>query len=279
MISPPHVTSKAHCTYTALSPVAILRHVSIATLQYSPDRIADLRHQVRTRMLSESPYARQANFIRISAADLLLLYRLYDQLFFAGAIQPLLMEKTGRPLVLKVSGAMTSSGGRTLRVRHRDRSGITHTHYEIAISARLLLNSFRIDDRPIHVSGQLCADRLDAMMRIMEHELVHLIEMLTFGDSSCKKTRFLTIADRLFGHTHASHRLITPRERAAADHQLRPGDTVRFTFEGQELRGRINRINTRATVLVSDAAGQRYTDGNRYLRYYVPLSRLSVSRS
>jgi hypothetical protein len=169
--------------------------VSIATLQYSPDRIADLRQQVRGRMLSESPYARQPNFIRLSAADLVLLYRLYDQLFFTTALQPLVMEKTGRPLALKVSGAMTSSGGRTLRVRHRDRAGITHTHYEIAISARLLFNSFKDNDRPIHVSGQLCADRLDAMMRIMEHELVHLIEMLTFGDSSCKKTRFLTIAD------------------------------------------------------------------------------------
>lgn len=225
-------------------------------------------------MLSESPCARHPNFIRISVADLLLLYRLYDQLFFAGALQPLVMEKTGRPLALKVSGAMTSSGGRTLRIRHRDRGGINHTRYEIAISARLLFNSFKDNDRPIHVSGQLCADRLDAMMRIMEHELVHLIEMLIFGDSSCKRTRFLTIADRLFGHSHTHHRLITPRERAAAEHQLQVGDEVEFTFEGKTLRGRLNRITTRATVLVPDEGGQRYTDGKHYSRYYVPLGRL-----
>jgi len=248
--------------------------VSIATLQYRPQRIAELRQQVRDRMLRESPCTRQPNFIRVSAADLLLLYRLYDELFFNGVIQSMLMDKTHRPLALKVSQAMTSSGGRTLRLRRRDLSGALQTHYEIAISARLLFNSFKNNDRSIHVSGQLCTDRLDAMMRIMEHELVHLIEMLSFGDSSCKKTRFLTIADRIFGHTHAAHRLITPRERAATEHKLRSGDEVEFTFEGQTLRGRINRINTRATVLVPDPRGLRYTDGNHYARYYVPLSRL-----
>jgi hypothetical protein len=252
--------------------------VSIATLQYHPERIAELRQQVRARMLRESPCARQPNFIRMSAADLLLLWRLYNDLFFAGALQGLLTDKTHRPLTLKVSQAMTSSGGRTLRVRRRDHNGDLQTHYEIAISARLLFNSFKDNDRPIHVSGQLCTDRLDAMMRIMEHELVHLIEMLSFGDSSCRKTRFLTIADRLFGHTHAAHHLITPRERAAAEHKLRPGDDVEFSFEGQTLRGRLNRVNTRATVLVPDPRGLRYTDGNRYARYYVPLSRLAPAR-
>jgi hypothetical protein len=248
--------------------------MSIATLQYSPQRSAELRQQVRARMLAESPYARQPNFIRLSDPDLLLLYRLYDELFFAGALQPLVIEKTGRPLSLKVSLAMTSSGGRTTRTRRRLRSGVLQTHYEIAISARLLFNSFKQDDRPIHVSGQFCTDRLDALMRIMEHELVHLIEMLTFGESSCKQTRFLTIADRLFGHTHAHHRLVTAQERAATDHQLRVGDEVEFTLEGKALRGRLNRITTRATVLVPDERGQRYTDGKYYARYYVPLARL-----
>lgn len=248
--------------------------MSVATLQYRPERSAELRQQVRARMLAESPYVRQANFIRLSEADLLLLYRLYDELFFAGALQPLVMEKSGRPLTLKVSNAMSSSGGRTTRTRRRLRSGTLQTHYEIAISARLLFNSFKEDDRPIHVSGQLCPDRLDAMMRIMEHELVHLIEMLTFGESNCKQTRFLTIADRLFGHTHAHHRLITARERAATEHQLHVGDQVEFTFEGQTLRGMLNRITTRATILVPDPRGQRYTDGNHYMRYYVPLARL-----
>jgi hypothetical protein len=248
--------------------------MSVATLQYSLERIAELRQQVRARMLADSPYVRQANFIRLSEADLLMLYRLYDELFFAGAIQPLVMEETGRPLALKVSNAMSSSGGRATRARRRLRSGVLQTHYEIAISARLLFSSFREDDRPIHVSGQLCADRLDAMMRIMEHELIHLIEMLTFGESSCKQTRFLTIAERLFGHTHAHHRLITARERAATEHQLHVGDEVEFSFEGKTLRGRLNRVTTRATALVPDERGQRYTDGNHYARYYVPLARL-----
>jgi hypothetical protein len=38
--------------------------------------------------------------------------------------------------------------------------------------------------------------------------------------------------------------------------------------------GRINRINSRATVLVESDQGTLYGDGKRYLKYYVPLALL-----
>ena len=51
---------------------------------------------------------------------------------------------------------------------------------------------------------------------------------------------------------------------------------VGFTYSGQWLRGRVNRVTKRATVLVEHAKGRKYTDGKRYLKYYVPLGELEV---
>jgi hypothetical protein len=57
---------------------------------------------------------------------------------------------------------------------------------------------------------------------------------------------------------------------------VRVGSRVRFLHEGQELVGWVNRITKRATVLVEDIRGERFTDGKRYLRFYVPLERLRL---
>jgi hypothetical protein len=45
-------------------------------------------------------------------------------------------------------------------------------------------------------------------------------------------------------------------------------------FEGRRLTGRVNRITKRATVLVEDSEGQKYSDGLRYKTYYVPIADL-----
>ncbi len=245
--------------------------------QYAPEQISHLRGIVRARILSESPYARQANFIKLADRDLLLLYRLYDEHFFAGEVQPLVMNRCGVPVEFRVSRAMTSAGGKTITRRHRKPSGIAGTHYEIAVSTSLLFNSFTQDSRPVIIAGQLCPDRLDALMRIMEHELIHLLELLTFGNSSCSRTRFLTFAQRLFGHMHAKHQLVTAREHAATCHQVRVGQKVRFTHKGEELEGFVNRVGLRATVLVADPRGNRYSDGGIYVKFLVPPAWLTPS--
>jgi hypothetical protein len=51
---------------------------------------------------------------------------------------------------------------------------------------------------------------------------------------------------------------------------VRPGRRVRFRFHGRELAGIVNRITRRATVLVEDPKGEPFSDGRRYLTYYVP---------
>ena len=143
--------------------------------------------------------------------------------------------------------------------------------FEIAIGSGVLFDGFREADRTITVCGCECRDRLEALQRVFEHELVHLCEQLCWNQSDCRGVRFQEIAARFFRHRAHTHSLITRQERAA-NAGIHRGSLVAFTYEGRCLTGRVNRITKRATVLVEDAGGARFSDGLRYKTYYVPLS-------
>jgi len=57
---------------------------------------------------------------------------------------------------------------------------------------------------------------------------------------------------------------------------IRPGMAARFTFEGVKRTGIVNRISKRATVLVEDREGQRYSNGKHYIKFYVPVQLLQA---
>jgi hypothetical protein len=166
---------------------------------------------------------------------------------------------------------MTKTGGTT--TRFRTRTG--EIRFEIAIASSMLFDAVRETDRQITVCGLECENRLEALQRIFEHEIVHLTEMLCWDVSSCAAPRFQDIAGRLFLHRTHTHALITRRERAA-NLGIRPGSHVSFVFEGVRLFGRVRRITKRATVLVPDPEGRSYSDGMRYKEYYVPLAQLEA---
>jgi len=146
--------------------------------------------------------------------------------------------------------------------------------YEISVSGTLLFQTFCGEERTITVSGLVCHNRLQALQRVMEHEIVHLIEMLVWTKSSCAAARFQTIASQFFRHTQHTHELITPREKAWTQFGIRAGDHVRFRFDGRHYTGIVNRITKRATVLVEDPTGQCYSDGKHYTKFYVPVRML-----
>jgi hypothetical protein len=148
------------------------------------------------------------------------------------------------------------------------------TRYEIAISTALLFQTFQDVPRPVRVNGLECRDRLEALQRIFEHELLHLIEMLVWGRSSCAGTNFKALAWNYFAHTETRHDLVTQRERARALFEVRVGDTVAFEFEGVRHVGLVNRITRRATVLVESSDGEAYSNGKRYKKFYIPLPML-----
>ena len=70
----------------------------------------------------------------------------------------------------------------------------------IAISCGLLFDAFGADDRPITVCGVECGDRLDALQRIFEHELVPLSEQVCWENSDCAAARFQDLVGRSFRH-------------------------------------------------------------------------------
>ncbi|MCE9545198.1 MAG: SprT-like family protein [Planctomycetia bacterium] len=213
------------------------------------------------------------NFSRLDAADLRLMFELYDALVFDGRIQSLL---GGTPLSFRLSKRMTRVAGQASRrvVRNRQRKPV-RTEYEIAVSTTLLFQTFEEDHRPVVMSGIECRDRLEALQRVFEHELVHVVEMLLWVESRCTAARFQSIARRFFAHTDHRHQLITPYEMAVTKFGIRPGDRVVFAYEGRRREGFVNRITRRATVLVKDGRGRRYTDGGRYAAFYVPMEKLT----
>lgn len=226
---------------------------------------------IADQLLTSSTAMQRPNFARIADSDIRTLFELYDDTFFGGVIHKALGKC---PLEFRLSKRMTRAGGKT--TRWGDPRRTNKLRYEIAVSATLLFQSFKNPERKITVTGYECESRLDALMRVMEHEVVHLIEMLLWTDSNCALSRFQDITSRQFGHTQHTHDLLTPRENAAVEFGVQAGRRVRFDFEGRKLEGIVNRVTKRATILVPDPSGQRYSDGNHYTKFYIPVQHLEV---
>lgn len=234
-------------------------------------RIRGWTGDIGRRLLAASPHIREPDFTAIHPADLAFLFGAYDALFLDGTCGELLGSNG---LTFRLSSRMTRAGGKTTRLREPDGA----THYEIAVATSILFDGFAADDPEVTVCGLPCRHRLDALQRVFEHELVHLAEWLCWDESHCGRARFRDIARRLFLHKAHTHQLITRAERAAGI-GIGAGSRVAFRYRGQLLEGRVNRVTKRATVLVEDPEGERWSDGRRYVRYYVPLEELRVVRA
>lgn len=220
-------------------------------------------------MSSKSNHLAQPAICRLSPLDLQISFSVLDKHYFDSCLEKTLRE-LGHTLSFRISRRMTRSGGATVTRRERGNPRVQH---QIVIAADLLHQSFTHRD-VWKVCGLDCPDMRTALVRILEHECVHLAEMLVWDKSSCSAARFKSIANRLFGHRASNHRLLTHLQAAAQQHGLRPGDRVGFEFAGQSFTGIINRIHRRATVLVASPSGQRYSDGQSYRKFYVPLGQL-----
>lgn len=258
------------------SPPLDLDHTARALLDvaHPAEKVDAWREALREELLAASAEVDAGDFEDLGARDVRLLVDGYDAQVFDGLLGELI-DHHGAQLDTRVSRRLTSSAGCTRRKRSR-RGG--PDRYDVAVSAPLLFGTFRGESREVSVAGLACRDRLDALLFVLEHELVHLLEMLVWDRSSCRQARFGQLATGLFAHREATHRLVTPRELAARDLGVRPGSVVAFERGGRDLVGLVARITRRATVLVPDESGRLYTDGRRYARYYVPLDELRIRR-
>lgn len=236
-------------------------------LGFTPEEVQERRERVRRAVLAGGEIPDPA-CSRLGPAALARLYASYDAEFLGGWLATL------PPPRFRFSARMTRIGGRAARYRQRRGDGVVEEWFEVTISSHLLAQSFAGEQREVVVNGHPCRDRLDALMRIFEHELVHLLELWIRGTSSCRGRAFADLGRRLFDHRGTTHGLVTGSELARERFALTVGDTVEFDHEGRTLRGRLNRVTRRATVLVPAAGGRRYSDGRCYDRWYVPLPAL-----
>ncbi len=242
----------------------------VALRTFERSQIDAWQREIHEQTLQLSRSIERPNFTRVGRDDLVRMIRMYDDRFFDGRILPVAHAEG---LSFGISSRMTRVAGKLVtHYPEGDHDG--RRQFELILSSTLLFQTFEDVDRPVEVTGRPCRDRLEAMQRVAEHEFVHLIEMLIWNDGNCSQARFQSIASRYFAHTDYRHDLITQRERALLKFNIRVGDTVKFPYEGTVLTGRVNRITRRATILVASPKGERFSDGGRYLRYYVPLEKL-----
>jgi len=258
----------------SLSSDAANRLLSIVTGQQLNDgERANMRSAVFHHVLRNSAHISNVNFSSLSSEDLGTVFHAIDEHYFDGLVGSVCENVSVKPLAFRLSTRMTSSGGMT--TRHKTRGRDPDVEFEIAVATTPLFGTFKIDSSA-KVGGLICNNRLEALQRIMEHEMIHLIEMLLWDRSSCATNPFREIVRRFFGHLESNHQLLTPRDIARKKLGISIGASVEFDFEGKRLTGTVNRISKRATILVTSPNGTRYTDGKHYHKYYVPLNRLRL---
>jgi hypothetical protein len=254
------------------------RQARLFALLYSAGEVEVRARRIYEATLGQSPQIRTGNFTSIGTDDLERLFAGYDREFFRGRLGEMLREDGAHPIAFRLSRRLVRAAGQTIRLVRpvrRDGRPATTTNYEITVSATLLYNTFQKVDRTVTVGGLVCRDRLEALQRIFEHEVLHLAEFLGWGRSNCRAANFHALSRRIFAHEGAYHDLVTPREEAGVAFGIHVGDAVTFELEGVRHVGLVNRITRRATVLVEDPRGRPYSDGRNYLTFYVPLPLLS----
>ena len=235
--------------------------IDAANLKYTPQEIEQKTQKIYHQILAESKRFDQGNFTKIGTDDLRLLFELYDAYFFGRFFNNGYKEK----LFFRLSQRMTRAAGKATYMK---RSRV----YIISLSIPLIFQSFRDIKREVVVNGIVCHDRLQAAMRVLEHEIIHLLELVLFDSSSCSQQRFKSLSHNIFGHAGTTHQLVTHAEHAKKKFNLQVRDEVIFEYDGKVYQGVISRITKRATIMVKNSSGiYRDSQGNRYAKYYVPV--------
>ncbi len=234
---------------------------------HSAAQLFELDRIALARIADTAPNLGQPAFTRLAIDDLSAVFGAVDQSYHAGMMGKA-CRVPGIRLDFRLSSRMTHTGG-TTAFRVARPSG--QRRYAITIAPRVIHDSFAALNEAV-VCGLVCRSMREALLRIMQHETMHLAEFLVWGNSNCSAARFQSLVSGSYGHSESKHRMLSPAQRARIVHAVGPGDLVSFPFRGSELTGKVNRISQRATVLVPDPEGQRFSDGGRYRRFYVPLT-------
>lgn len=244
--------------------------LNLLAVGYNPEEIANKRLEITNRIIGESECLKGGSITCLAAKDLDLLFRLYDELFLHYWFRDCFKGK----MKFSLSKRMTKSAGLTLCPKNIAKLKPEDLVIEIRIGVDFFFQYNEVSGTKM-VCGIKTNDALEALLLVFEHELCHVLEFINYKSSSCRGTRFKQLAANLFGHRESYHKLLTNRQIAGHNLGIRVGDMVSFSFKGQRLTGVIYNINKRATVMVSNSRGTLIdSKGNRYSRYYVPLTQL-----
>lgn len=230
--------------------------------------IESKRREISKLLMEKSRNIKNETISALSAADLEILFRLYDEIFFESWFKQNYKGK----LKFSVSRQMTRSAGLTRCPRNINSIRPEELVIEVKIGIDFFFHYGLIEGSGM-VGGIDTGSSLEALQLVLEHELCHVIEFILFGRSSCKGERFRTMAGNLFGHTESCHKLPTHRQIAVEKLGVNIGDTVSFTFEGKKHTGVLYNLKKRAVVMVRDKNGMLADkQGKRYSKYYVPIN-------
>ena len=245
--------------------------MQLLAYKYSNEEIKERFEKIFQQVFVQSKQIKNPNFEKVANSDVKLIFELYDTYFFDNYFKE---NKVIDKMAFDFSSKMTSAGGKLMYYKVTKQNPI---QFRMRISAYLIFNSFKNDAmKTINLAGFQTKNRLEALMHVIEHEIIHLIEFLAFNDSSCKQNQFKTLANNIFGHTAFTHQLLTGKMEALKEYDLRVGDWVSFSFDGTKHKGIIHRITKRATVMALDKNGE-YKDnkGNHFKKYYILLKYLT----
>lgn len=228
------------------------------------DEIKEKRDKIKEELIRESRSIQQGAFITLSGADVREAFWKYDKVFLGGYFQ----RTYPGELAFSISSRMTRAAGKTL---WRKNAPENQQKIEIRMSVDFVFAHDMLG-RKKRVNGIETRDNIDAFLLVLEHEICHALEVAMYGSSSCAAERFRGMAFSLFGHTEAFHELPTNGEIVRSVMGIEPGDTVGFSYQGEEKIGKVASIKKRAAVMVQDEEGM-YQDrhGRRYTKYYVPI--------
>lgn len=243
-------------------------------LKYLDSEIKEKRSEVYNQFINSSPNINSGVITKISPKDLKLMFELYDDIFLNGYFK----DKPNMKLNFSLSGRMTRNAGKTIYPRNLCNMKTENAAFEIRMSTGFFFKYYETS-RDKLVNGIKTKDSLEAFQLVFEHEICHLIELMEFRASDCKRDRFKRIAHNIFDHKDVYHDLPTNRETAGIKYGFKVGDRVSFMFQDKRYEGIVTNINKRATVMVRDNKGS-YMDGKkkRYTKYYVPLEALASLR-
>lgn len=240
----------------------------IENLYYSGEDIKYKRNYIYSKLINTSENIKSGIIKKISADDLYLLFKLYDETFLQGYFN----ENFYGSIHFSLSKRMTSSAGKTIYPRNITHLSLNEIKFEIRMAVNFFFKFYETKGDKI-VNGIIASDALEALQLVFEHEICHVIELIMYRQSSCSGKRFKTMANRIFGHTKSYHELPTASQIAKRNYISSIGKKVVFKYNNLNLSGIITNINKRATIMVMNNNGN-YVDksGNRYIKYYVPLN-------